>query len=197
MTENTRILFKSRPLGWVNATHFELVKEPVSEPGPGEVLVRNIFLSLDPYMRGRMRDEKRYTVGFELGKVLDGGGVGEVMRSNNSSFVAGDLVTGRLGWENYTVAGHRLLTKVDSDVGSLSHYLGVLGKPSMTAWVGMRNIGQPDEGETVFVSAASGAVGQIAGQIAKLNGCYVAGSVGSDEKVAYVIDELGFDAAFN
>ena len=197
MTENTRILFKSRPLGWVNATHFELVKEPVSEPGPGEVLVRNIFLSLDPYMRGRMRDEKRYTVGFELGKVLDGGGVGEVMRSNNASFVAGDLVTGRLGWENYTVAGHALLTKVDSNVGSLSHYLGVLGMPSMTAWVGMRNIGQPDEGETVFVSAASGAVGQIAGQIAKSNGCYVAGSVGSDEKVAYVIDELGFDAAFN
>ena len=197
MTENNRILFKSRPVGWVDSSNFKLVKEPVSEPGPGEVLVRNIFLSLDPYMRGRMRDEKRYTAGFELGKVLDGGGVGEVMRSNNASLVPGDLVTGRLGWENYTVAARGLLTKVDGKVGSLSHYLGVLGMPSMTAWVGMRNIGQPGEGETVFVSAASGAVGQIAGQIAKLNGCYVAGSVGSDEKVAYVIGELGFDAAFN
>ncbi len=197
MTENTRVLFKSRPTGWVDASHFEIVTVPVADPGPGEILVRNIFLSVDPYMRGRMRDEKRYTAGFALGEVLDGGGVGEVVSSNADGLVPGDLVSGRLGWEKFTVATPDILNKVDGKVASLSHYLGVLGMPSMTAWVGMRNIGEPKEGETVYVSAASGAVGQIAGQIAKLKGCHVAGSAGSDDKVAYVRDELGFDTAFN
>lgn len=197
MTKNTRVLFKSRPTGWVDASHFEIVTAPVADPGDGEVLVRNIFMSLDPYMRGRMRDEARYTAGFELGKVLDGGAVGQVVASNDAEFSAGDLVMGRLGWENFTVTTPDLLNKVDGNVGSLSHYLGVLGMPSMTAWVGMRNIGQAKAGETVYVSAASGAVGQVAGQIAKLQGCYVAGSAGSDRKVAYIRDELGFDGAFN
>jgi len=197
MTENTRVLFKSRPIGWVDASHFEIVTAPMADPGEGEVLVRNIFMSLDPYMRGRMRDEARYTAGFTLGDVLDGGGVGEIVVSNVDQFLAGDLVTGRLGWENFTVTTADLLNKVDGNVGSLSHYLGVLGMPSMTAWVGMRNIGQAKEGEAVYVSAASGAVGQVAGQIAKLQGCYVAGSAGSDQKVAYIRDELGFDGAFN
>ncbi|MDA1098817.1 MAG: NADP-dependent oxidoreductase [Proteobacteria bacterium] len=197
MTENTQILFKSRPTGWVDASHFEVAKGPVREPGPGEVQVRNIFMSLDPYMRGRMRDQKSYTPGFELGQVLQAGAVGEVTASNDPSLAKGDLVEGRLGWETYSVAKAGQVNKVDGNVASLSHYLGVLGMPSMTAWVGLRNIGQPKTGETVYVSAASGAVGQIAGQIAKLQGCHVAGSAGSDDKVAYVRDELGFDAAFN
>ncbi len=197
MTENTQILFKSRPTGWVDASHFELVKGPVPEPGPGEVQVRNVFMSLDPYMRGRMRDQKSYTPGFELGQVLQAGAVGEVIASNDPSLAVGDLVEGRLGWETYSVAKAGQVNKVDGKAASLSHYLGVLGMPSMTAWVGLRNIGQPKAGETVYVSAASGAVGQVAGQIAKLQGCRVAGSAGSDDKVAYISDELGFDTAFN
>ncbi len=197
MTENTQILFKSRPTGWVDASHFEVAKGPAAEPGPGEVQVRNIFMSLDPYMRGRMRDQKSYTPGFELGQVLQAGAVGEVMASNDPSLAVGDLVEGRLGWETYSVAKAGQVNKVDGKVASLSHYLGVLGMPSMTAWVGLRNIGQPKAGEAVYVSAASGAVGQVAGQIAKLQGCHVAGSAGSDDKVAYIRDELGFDAAFN
>ncbi|MBT4042046.1 MAG: NADP-dependent oxidoreductase [Rhodospirillaceae bacterium] len=197
MAENTQILFKSRPTGWVDASHFEVAKGPVAEPGPGEVLVRNIFMSLDPYMRGRMRDQKSYTPGFELGQVLQAGAVGEVTASNDPALAVGDLVEGRLGWETYSVAKAASVNKVDGNVASLSHYLGVLGMPSMTAWVGLRNIGQPKAGETVYVSAASGAVGQVAGQIAKLQGCYVAGSAGSDDKAAYIRDDLGFDAAFN
>ena len=197
MTENTQILFKSRPTGWVDASHFEVAKGPAAEPGPGEVQVRNIFMSLDPYMRGRMRDQKSYTPGFELGQVLQAGAVGEVMASNDPSLAVGDLVEGSLGWETYSVAKAGQVNKVDGKVASLSHYLGVLGMPSMTAWVGLRNIGQPKAGEAVYVSAASGAVGQVAGQIAKLQGCHVAGSAGSDDKVAYIRDELGFDAAFN
>ena len=190
-------MFKSRPTGWVDASHFEVAKGPAAEPGPGEVQVRNIFMSLDPYMRGRMRDQKSYTPGFELGQVLQAGAVGEVMASNDPSLAVGDLVEGRLGWETYSVAKAGQVNKVDGKVASLSHYLGVLGMPSMTAWVGLRNIGQPKAGEAVYVSAASGAVGQVAGQIAKLQGCHVAGSAGSDDKVAYIRDELGFDAAFN
>ncbi len=197
MTENTQVLFKSRPTGWVDASHFEVVKTPMADPGPGEVLVRNIFMSLDPYMRGRMRDQKSYTPGFELGKVLQAGAVGEVIASNDPALTTGDLVEGRLGWETYTVAKAELVNKVDGKAASLSHYLGVLGMPSMTAWIGLRNIGQPQAGETVYVSAASGAVGQVAGQIAKMHGCHVAGSAGSDDKVAYIKDVLGYDAAFN
>ena len=197
MAENTRILFKSRPTGWVDASHFEIAKGPVAEPASNEVLIRNIFMSLDPYMRGRMREQKSYTPGFELGQVLQAGAVGEVIVSNDASLAVGDLVEGRLGWETYSVAKATNVNKVDGNVGSLSHYLGVLGMPSMTAWVGLRNIGQPKPGETVYVSAASGAVGQVAGQIAKMLGCHVAGSAGSDAKVAYIRDELGFDTAFN
>jgi NADPH-dependent curcumin reductase CurA len=197
MTENTQILFKSRPTGWVDASHFEIVQTSLADPGPGEILVRNIFLSLDPYMRGRMRDRKSYTPGFELGKVLQAGAVGEVVASNDLALAEGDLVEGRLGWENYTVVSAALVDKVDGKAASLSHYLGVLGMPAMTAWIGLRNIGQPRTGETVYVSAASGAVGQVAGQIAKMHGCHVAGSAGSDHKVAYIQDELGYDAAFN
>jgi NADPH-dependent curcumin reductase CurA len=197
MAENTRILFKSRPTGWVDASHFEIAKGPVAEPASNEVLIRNIFMSLDPYMRGRMREQKSYTPGFELGQVLQAGAVGEVIVSNDASLAVGDLVEGRLGWETYSVAKATNVNKVDGNVGSLSHYLGVLGMPSMTAWVGLRNIGQPKPGETVYVSAASGAVGQVAGQIAKMQGCHVAGSAGSDAKVAYIRDELGFDTAFN
>ena len=195
--ENTQIIFKSRPMGWVDSSHFELVKGSAGQPGPGEVLVRNIYMSLDPYMRGRMRDQKSYTPGFQLGQVLQAGVVGEVVASNDPSLAVGDLVEGRLGWETYSVAKAAQVNKVDGKAASLSHYLGVLGMPSMTAWVGMRNIGQPKAGETLYVSAAAGAVGQVAGQIGKMHGCHVAGSAGSDAKVAYLGEELGFDAAFN
>ncbi|MDP6568169.1 MAG: NADP-dependent oxidoreductase [Alphaproteobacteria bacterium] len=197
MTQNTQVIFKARPTGWVDDSHFEIVSNPASTPGDGEALVRNIYMSVDPYMRGRMREQKSYTPGFELGKVLQAGAVGQVVESRAPELAEGDLVQGMLGWENYSVAKAGQLFKVDGKAAALSYYLGILGMPGMTAWVGLRNIGKPRTGETVYVSAASGAVGQVAGQIAKLQGCRVTGSAGADDKVAYLLDELGFDAAFN
>lgn len=199
MSENNlQVLFKSRPSGWVVPENFELHEGTVPEPGDGDVLVRNRYMSVDPYMRNRMNDVKSYVEGFKLGKVLTGGVVGEVAKSNNPAFKEGDQVSGMLGWENYTnVPGGAGLMKVDGSLAPLSWYLGVLGMPGMTAHVGLLKIGQPKEGETVYVSAASGAVGQIVGQIAKLKGCRVVGSAGSDEKVAFITEQCGFDAGFN
>ncbi len=198
MAGNTQVIFKSRPVGWVGEEHFEIREVPVPEPGDGDVLVRNIYLSVDPYMRGRMRAGKSYAPGFELGQVLVGSAVGQVDKSNNPQYSTGDFVTGMLGWEHFTlVAGGAGLRPVDPGLAPLSHYLGVLGMPGMTAYVGLLDIGEPREGETVVVSAASGAVGQIVGQIAKLKGCRVIGSAGSDDKVAFITEELGFDSGFN
>lgn len=195
---NTRIMFKSRPTGWVAPENFEIVTAEAPEPGPDDVLVRNIYMSLDPYMRGRMNAGKSYISGFQLGEVMMAGVVGQVAASNNAAFAEGDYVNGMLGWENYSlVPGGKGLTKVDPSIAPLSYYLGVLGMPGMTAYVGLLDIGEPKEGDTVYISAASGAVGQIVGQIAKIKGCRVVGSAGSDDKVAYIRDELGFDAAFN
>lgn len=195
--DNTQVLFKARPTGWVDRSHFDIVTRPAGEPGDGEVLVKNLYLSVDPYMRGRMRDTRSYVPGFELGKVLMGGAVGVVAKSKADGLKEGDHVTGMLGWEQYSVAPAKSLMKVDPKAGPLSYYLGIMGMPGMTAWIGLLDIGKPKSGETVYVSAASGAVGQIVGQIAKMKGCYVAGSAGDDAKVAYIRDELGFDAAFN
>ena len=198
MAGNTQVIFKSRPVGWVGEENFEIREVPVPEPGDGDVVVRNIYLSVDPYMRGRMRAGKSYTPGFELGQVLIGGAVGQVAQSNNPQYSVGNFVTGMLGWEQFTlVAGGAGLRPVDPALAPLSYYIGVLGMPGMTAYIGLLDIGEPREGETVVVSAASGAVGQIVGQIAKLKGCRVIGSAGSDDKVAYITGELGFDAGFN
>lgn len=194
---NTQVLFKSRPTGWVDQSTFEIVENEASKPGDGEVLLRNLYLSVDPYMRGRMREVKSYVTGFVLGEPLQGGGVGEVIESNASDVPVGAYVSGMVGWEEYTVAPAAGLTIVNRDVAPLSSYLGVLGMPGMTAWVGLTNIGKPKAGETVLVSAASGAVGQVVGQIAKLKGCRVVGSVGSQDKLDYIVGGLGFDVGIN
>lgn len=195
--DNIQVIFKARPTGWVDESHFEIRAGTAGEPRAGEVLVKNLYMSVDPYMRGRMREGRSYVAGFELGKVLEAGVVGVVIESRDETMPEGTFVTGTLGWEQYSLARGKGLRKVDPKAAPLSYYLGVLGMPGMTAWVGLEAIGKPQPGETVYVSAASGAVGQVVGQIAKLKGCRVTGSAGSDEKVAYIVGELGFDAGFN
>ena len=199
--KNLQVLLKSYPTGWVGAEHFDLVEAPMPAPADGEVLVRNVYLSADPYMRGRMSDSKdRYVAGFKIGEPISGYAVAEVVESRHSDFAAGDWVTSpALRWEHFSaLSGDRsALRKVTPGPVPLSYYLGVLGMPGMTAYVGLLDIGEPKEGETVFVSAASGAVGQIVGQIAKMKGCRVVGAAGSDQKIAYLLDDLGFDSAFN
>ncbi len=198
MTTNRQITLKSRPEGWAGEENFELTEAAMPEPTGDDVVVRNLYLSVDPYMRGRMREARSYVPPFELGKPLQGGAVGQVAASNNASYREGDLVQGLLGWEDYSLVPEgRGLMKLEPGAAPLSYYLGVLGMPGMTAWVGMLDIGQPKSGETAVISAASGAVGQIAGQIGKLKGARVVGSAGRDDKVAYLLAELGFDAAFN
>lgn len=198
---NQQILLKSRPDGFPTLANFEHVQTELSQQpqGPQDVIVQLLDLSVDPYLRGRMNAGKSYFPGFELGKPLNSGGIGKVVTSNSSSFKEGDLVSGMLEWANYTVVPEgKGLTKIDNSAGlPLSYYLGVLGMPGLTAYAGLLEIGEPKEGETVFVSAAAGAVGQIVGQIAKLKGCRVVGSAGTDDKVKLLKDKFGYDAAFN
>jgi NADPH-dependent curcumin reductase CurA len=194
---NTQVLFANRPSGWVKETDFLAVQADVPEPAEGEILIRNIYLSVDPYMRGRMNDARSYAAGFELGKPVEGGVVGQVVESRNGEFAEGTYVMGMLPWAQYAVSDGKGMRILDPKLGPLSYALGVLGMPGLTAYVGLLDIGAAKEGETVFVSAASGAVGSVVGQIAKIKGCRVVGSAGSDEKVAYITDDLGFDAGFN
>lgn len=199
MTEsNTQIILKSYPIGWVNQDNFEVRKSTIPEPGENGVIVRNIYMSVDPYMRVLMTGRASYAESFQIGEPLRAGVVGQVSKSTNAKFSKGDFVTGKLGWEQFSLAVDGVgLSVINPDLAPLSYYLSVLGMPGMTAYVGLLDIGEPKEGETVMVSSAFGAVGQIVGQIAKAKGCYVVGSTGRDDKVAYVMDELGFDAAFN
>lgn len=195
MPKNRRILLKNRPTGLPSTSDFELVEGPVSEPGEGEVLTRTLFLSLDPYMRGRMSAAKSYAKPVELGEVMTGGTVGEVVASRHESFAPGDIVVGQGGWQDYAVLPGALLRKLDPRLAPVSTALGILGMPGMTAYVGLLDIGRPKPGETVVVSAASGAVGSVVGQIAKIHGCRVVGVAGGKAKTDYVVEELGFDAA--
>ena len=176
---------------------FGLVTVPIPEPDEGQVLVRNIYMSVDPYMRGRISDRKRYTPPFQLGEPLTGGCVGQVVVSKSSLFQVGDYVLGQQGWREYYISSGTHLTKIDPHIAPIQTYLGTVGMPGMTAYIGILDIGRPKAGETVFVSAASGAVGAIACQIAKIVGCRVVGSAGSREKVAWLLDIAGVDAAFN
>ncbi|MBX6369386.1 MAG: NADP-dependent oxidoreductase [Rhodospirillales bacterium] len=195
MPKNRRILLKNRPTGLPSPSDFELVEGPVPEPGEGEVLTRTLFLSLDPYMRGRMSAAKSYAKPVELGQVMTGGTVGEVVASRHASFAPGDVVVGQGGWQDYAVLPGALLRKLDPRLAPVSTALGILGMPGMTAYVGLLDIGRPKPGETVVVSAASGAVGSVVGQIAKIHGCRVVGVAGGKAKTDYVVEELGFDAA--
>ncbi len=185
-----QIHLKNRIIGMPKEEDFEVVEVPLPEPDAGEVLVKNIYTSVDPYMRGGMRSA-------ELGKPLGGGCVGRVVLSNNDRFKAGDYVTGYLGWRDYYIASAESVTPIDTTIAPLQSFLGVVGMPGRTAYFGLLDIGQPKEGETVFVSAAAGAVGSIVCQIAKIKGCRVVASAGSEEKVSWLIEKAGVDAAFN
>jgi len=193
--ENQRVVLASRPEGWVTEGNFRLEKAPLPAPQDGEILVRNLWLSLDPYMRGRMSEQKSYVKGVDIGEVMVGQTAGEVVESKNPAFKKGDHVLTQLGWQLYGVT--REANKVDAARAPLSYYLGVLGMPGLTAYFGLKEIGQPKAGETVVVSAASGAVGSVVGQLAKLWGCRAVGIAGGAEKCAYVKDELGFDACLD
>jgi NADPH-dependent curcumin reductase CurA len=192
--DNLRVLLASRPTGWVSEDNFRIESVPVPQPREGEVLVKNAFLSLDPYMRGRMNEGKSYAAKQEIGEVMIGGTVGEVLESRHPKFAKGDKVLGMLGWQQYGLSDGKGLNKVDASRVPLSAYLGVLGMPGVTAWVGLLDICQPKAGETVLVSAASGAVGSVVGQIAKIKGCRAVGIAGGKAKCDYVVNELGFDA---
>ena len=193
--ENQRIVLASRPEGWVTEQNFRLEKTQVPQPREGEVLVKNLWLSLDPYMRGRMSDVKSYVKGVDIGEVMVGQTAGEVLESKNAAFKRGDQVLTQLGWQLYGAT--KEVMKVDGSRAPLSHYLGVLGMPGMTAYFGLKDIGQPKAGETVLVSAASGAVGSVVGQLAKIWGCRAVGIAGGREKCDYVKNALGFDACFD
>ncbi len=197
MTTYQRIVLASRPRGAVLPENFRIESVALSEPGAGEVVVRNHYLSLDPYMRGRMSEAKSYASAQALDETMIGGTAGEVVASNNSRFAVGDMVVGMLGWAEMGVSDGALLRKVDAGRIPLSAYLGVLGMPGMTAWYGLNQIMRPKAGETVLVSAASGAVGSAVGQLAKLHGCRAIGIAGGPEKCVYVVDELGFDACID
>jgi hypothetical protein len=196
-TNSRRIVLARRPQGLPQAGDLELKEAPLPEPGDGEVLLRTIYLSLDPYMRGMMDDAESYDDPVELGDVMVGGTVGEVVASNASGLEPGDLVEAYAGWQDHAVMAPGAVRKIDPDLAPITTALGVLGMPGLTAYHGLLEVGRPKAGETVFVSAASGAVGATVGQIAKIKGCRVAGCAGSDAKVAYCLDDCGYDAAFN
>jgi NADPH-dependent curcumin reductase CurA len=196
MSATTReIRLASRPDGEPIDDNFEIAETPIPEPGPGEMLIRNSYLSVDPYMRGRMRDVKSYLPPFEVGAVMDGGAVGQVVASNGGPFEEGAWIQHQAGWREHSVVNGGF--PADPAVAPISTALGVLGMPGLTAYAGLTDVAPIEEGQTVFVSAAAGAVGSAAGQIAQLRGCRTIGSAGSPEKVAWLTDELGFDAAFN
>jgi NADPH-dependent curcumin reductase len=192
MPTNTQILLDHRPTDKVSPANFRIIETPVPTPGPGEVLVRHTFLSLDPYMRGRLSDAKSYAKPQEVGAVMGGGTVGIVEASNNPRFSVGDAVVGMGGWQRYELSDGAMLRAVDAKSVPIQAYLGALGMPGVTAWYGLNRIIAPKAGETVLVSAATGAVGSVVGQLAKLAGARPVGIAGGKEKCAYAVNELGY-----
>ncbi len=194
MSLNKQIVLESRPTEKVSPANFRLLEAPLPTPGPGEVLVRHHYLSLDPYMRGRLSDAKSYAKPQELGATMGGGTVGEVVASNHPRFRPGDFVVGMGGWRLYGLSDGRDLTVVDAKAIPLPAYLGPVGMPGVTAWYGLNTIIAPKKGETVMVSAATGAVGSVVGQLAKIAGARAVGVAGGADKCAYAVRELGYDA---
>ena len=194
---NRRIVLAERPQGRPGPQNFRLEEVPVPEPGPGELVSRTIYLSLDPYMRGRMNDAPSYTPPVAIDAVMTGGTVGQVVKSNLDGFKPGDFVVGYGGWQDFSLFKAGEASKVDPAQAPISTALGVLGMPGMTAYTGLHEIGRPQAGETLVVAAASGAVGAVVGQIAKIRGCRVVGVAGSKAKCDYVVNELGFDACID
>jgi hypothetical protein len=194
---NRQIIVAARPVGMPKESDFRLEECPIPSPIGGEVLVRSLYLSVDPYMRGRLTGVTTYTRGLELGEAMVGGAVGRVLASNDPRYSAGDIVEGMLGWREFGVAPAKSLRKIDPAGGPISSALYVLGMPGLTAYFGLMEICRPRPGETVVVSGAAGAVGSLVGQIARIKRCRAIGIAGSDEKVRFLIEELGFDGAFN
>lgn len=185
---------RRRPQGWPVPEDVDLVETDEPVPGPGQVLVRNTYLSVDPYMRGRMNAARSYAPPYELGQPMHGGAVGQVVVSDDDRLPVGSFVQHELGWRTHSVVPARAAVPVDAQAAPLPAYLGVLGMPGMTAWVGLYDIGELRPGQTVWVSAATGAVGSLAGQLARLAGCRVVGSAGGPDKCRYAVEELGYDA---
>jgi len=194
---NKQITLAARPKGMPKESDFKLIESPVPEPEPGQILVRMLYISVDPYMRGRMNDAKSYSPPVQIGEVMGAGAVGEVSASKNVRFQVGDVVEGFFGWQQFAISDGEGVRKLDPALAPVSTALSVLGMPGLTAYFGFLEIGKPRSGETVVVSGAAGAVGSLVGQIAKISGCRVIGIAGSDAKVAWLAGELGFDAAFN
>lgn len=194
---NKQVLLAARPDGWVKENDFRIVETPVPEPAEGEVLLKNLYLSLDPYMRGAMNEKRAYGKPLQIGDVMLGETISEVVESRNPKFKAGATVAVQAGWQQYAVSDGKGMRPVDPRLAPLSAWLGAVGMPGVTAWYGLLKIGQPKAGETVVVSAASGAVGSVAGQIARIKECRVVGVAGGKEKCEYVTQELGFDACID
>lgn len=192
-----RIVLASRPEGAPVPDNFRLETAPLGEPGPGEMRVRTIWLSLDPYMRGRMDAAKSYAPAVEIGAVMTAGCVAEVLETRTDRFAVGDIVVGPVGWASHAVVRPDGFSRVDPDIAPLSTALGVLGMPGLTAWVGLNDIGAAQSGETIVVSAATGAVGSVVGQLAREKGLRVIGVAGGAEKCAYAVEDLGFDACLD
>jgi NADPH-dependent curcumin reductase CurA len=195
--QNRRILLASRPEGEPKPENFRLDTAPVPQPGEGEVLIRTKWLSLDPYMRGRMSAAKSYAKPVDVGAVMEGGTVGEIVASRNNGFREGDIVLSHSGWQDYAISNGQGLRRLDPNTAPIQTALGVLGMPGMTAYTGLLNIGKPKEGETVVVAAATGPVGSAVGQIAKMKGARAVGIAGGPEKCRLLIEEFGFDAAID
>jgi NADPH-dependent curcumin reductase CurA len=197
MPTNRKIVLAARPVGYPKESDFKLIEESVRSLDQGELLIRIIYLSLDPYMRGMMNENKSYIAPLRIDDPMAGGTVGKVLQSNNPGFVKGDIVEGMLGWQEYAISDGNGLRKIDPKIAPISTALGVLGMPGLTGYFGLLDIAKPEPGETVMISGAAGAVGSVAGQIAKIKGCRVVGTAGTDAKINYLVGELGLDAAFN
>lgn len=195
--KNRQIVLAARPEGQPKQSDFRLVQSDVPEPQEGQFLVRTCYISVDPYMRGRISELKSYAEPLALGAVMVGGTVGVIVQSRHRLYKPGDVVVGYWGWQEYAVSNGEEIYRFDTSIAPMSTSLGVLGMPGMTAYFGLLEIGQPGPGETVFVSAAAGTVGSLVGQIAKIKGCRVVGSAGSQTKIDFLLNDLKFDAAFN
>lgn len=195
---NTRIVLARRPVGWVETSCFAVEACPEPQPGPGDVVVQSIYLSTDPYLRGRMNDGPSYAASFQVGAPIVSRVVARVIDSRHEGFAVGDFVWGFLDWaQRSLVRRGQGLQRIDPALGRISHAVSVLGMPGLTAWIGVAELGRPVPGETVYISSAAGAVGQLAGQFARRMGARVVGSAGTDDKVAFLRGRCGFDAAFN
>lgn len=195
--KNKTIIFEKRPEGKPTKDCFRIEENPMPQPNHGEIVLKTLFVSVDPYLRGRMSDRKSYTSGFNLGEPMQSGIVAEVVDSKNSEYKKGDHVAGNLIWAEYQTTDSKDLRKVDADAAPLSAYHAILGMPGLTAFLGLMEIGKPQPGETLVVSGAAGAVGSVVGQIGKIKGCRVIGIAGSDEKTDLLKSEFGFDEAIN